>query len=85
MGAHQVDVGLGDGSHADLVIGSGEESSKCAGKSHGALTGGAADGNSDLRQQKDVSNVNSFSLRRFLQPLTNDELAIKGSDYRAGE
>lgn len=51
MGPHQVDISLGDGSHTDLVIGSGQESSKCAGKSNGTVTGGAADGNSYLQQQ----------------------------------
>lgn len=49
MGAHQVDVGLGDGSHTNLVVGSGEERSKSAGKCNGAVTGGAADGNSYLQ------------------------------------
>lgn len=54
MGAHQVDISLGDGPHTDLVIGSGEESSECAGKSNGPLTGGAADGHSHLQQPKEM-------------------------------
>lgn len=54
MGAHQVDIGLGDGSHTDLVIGSGQESSECAGKSNSSVTGGAADGNSHLRQPEEI-------------------------------
>lgn len=58
MGAHQVDIRLGDGTHADLVIGSGEESSKCAGKGNGTITGGAADGNSYLQQPEEVFKFN---------------------------
>ena len=49
MGAHKVYIGLGDGGHADLVISSGEEGSKSAGKRHGAVSGGTADGNTDLQ------------------------------------
>ena len=49
MGAHQVDVGLGDGAHADLVVRSGEEGREGAGEGHRAVSGGAADGHTDLR------------------------------------
>lgn len=62
VGTHQVDIRLGDGSHTDLVIGSGEESSECAGKSNGTVTGGAADGNSYLQQPGEIFKCisNSF-------------------------
>lgn len=58
VGAHQVDISLGDGSHTDLVIGSGEESSKCAGKSNSAVTGGTANGNSHLQQPEEIFKCN---------------------------
>ena len=49
MGAHQVDIGLRDGTHADLIVRSGEEGCKRAGKRHRAVSGGAADGHTDLQ------------------------------------
>lgn len=58
VGAHQVDIRLGDGSHTDLVIGSGEESSERAGKSNGTVTGGAADGDSHLQQPEEIFEFN---------------------------
>lgn len=42
MGPGEVAVGLGDGAHADLIIGAGEESRECAHEGHGALTCGTA-------------------------------------------
>lgn len=75
MGPHQVDISLGDGAHTDLVIGSGQESSECAGKSNRTVTGGTADGNSYLQQQgrhqqyKFILTTEALSLKL----LTNDK------------
>lgn len=46
---HQVNVGLGDGSHTDLVIGSGQERGKRAGECDRAIACGTANGNTDLQ------------------------------------
>lgn len=54
---HQVDIGLGDGSHTDLVIGSGEEGGERAGKRNCAVTGGTANSNSDLSEQEKTSRI----------------------------
>lgn len=45
---HQVDIGLRNGSHTDLIIGSGEERCKGAGKCNSAITRSTADSNSYL-------------------------------------
>lgn len=55
MGPYQVDIRLGDCSHTDLVIGSGEEGSKRAGERNRAVTGGTANGHSYLQQQAHTS------------------------------
>lgn len=55
VGADQVHIGLGDGSHTDLVIASGEEGGKRAGKCNRAVPGGAANGHSHLQQQVKTS------------------------------
>lgn len=96
MGAHQVDISLGDGPHADLVIGSGEESSECAGKSNGTVTGGAADGNSHLQQPReifklilktDVPPMASSSKRLGLSRwrMNRNRLDLFGADYGTEE
>ena len=62
MGPHQVDICLGDGSHTDLVVGSGEEGSERAGKRYRAVAGGTADGHAHLQQQATTS-VTRVSLK----------------------
>lgn len=49
VGAAEVDVALGDGRHAQLVVGSGEESGKSAGKDHVAVPHGTTDSHAHLR------------------------------------
>lgn len=48
VGATQIDVALGDGSHAELVVGPGEEGGQGAGVHNIPLTGSAASGNTHL-------------------------------------
>lgn len=50
VGPYQVDIWLGDGSHTDLVIGSGEKGSKRAGKHNRAVSGGTANGHTHLQR-----------------------------------
>lgn len=49
MGAAEVDVALGDGRHAQLVVGSGEESGKSAGKDHVTVAHGTSDSHAHLQ------------------------------------
>lgn len=51
MGTGKVDVRLGDGSHADLIIGPGEEGGECAGKCYSSVPGGTTNGNTDLESK----------------------------------
>ena len=46
--ATQVDVALGDGRHAQLVVRPREEGGEGGGEHHAAVAGGAAHGNADL-------------------------------------
>ena len=43
MRATEVDVGLRDGAHADLIVSAGQEAGECTDKRHSAMAGGAAD------------------------------------------
>lgn len=47
--SYEVDVRLRDGSHTNLIIGSGEECGECAGKCNHTVTGGTADGHAHLQ------------------------------------
>lgn len=49
MRAAQVDVALGDGGHAQLVVGAREEGGQRAGKHHVPLPRGTAHGNAHLK------------------------------------
>lgn len=51
VGTGKVDVRLGDGSHADLIIGPGEEGGECAGKCYSSVPGGTTNGNTDLESK----------------------------------
>lgn len=55
VGAAEVDVALGDGRHAQLVVGSGEESGKRAGKDHVAVPHGTTHGHAHLRGEVNTS------------------------------
>ena len=44
MGSAEIDVGLGDGGHADLVVGARQEGRKGGDKGHGATSSLAANG-----------------------------------------
>lgn len=61
MGPHQVNVGLGDGSHTDLVIGSGQERGKGAGECDCAIARGTANGNADLQRTENGVSQSSFT------------------------
>lgn len=50
MGAAEVDVAVGDRSHADLVERPREEGGKGAGKGHSPVTGGTANCNAHLKE-----------------------------------
>lgn len=52
VGAAEVDVALGDGRHAQLVVGSGEESGKSAGKDHVTVPHGTTDSHAHLQGRK---------------------------------
>lgn len=51
VGAAQVDVALGDGRHAELVVGSGEEGGKGAGKHHVSVSNGTTDRHAHLQDR----------------------------------
>ena len=57
MGAYQVDIGLRDSGHADLVIGPGEEGGKGAGEWYSAVTGATSNGNADLKRKAFFSYI----------------------------
>lgn len=57
VGPHKVDIGLRNGSHSDLVIGSGEEGRKRADKYHSAVSSSAANCHSHLQQQSVNENT----------------------------
>ena len=73
VGAHQVNVGLGDGSHADLVVGSGEEGCERAGEGDGAVAAGTADGHAHLHtgERAVELEVRGFKRRKKLLPFSN--------------
>lgn len=47
MGAHVVDVGEGDGTHSDLVVGPGEKGCKGAAEGDASVAGGHTDGHTN--------------------------------------
>lgn len=66
MGAYKVDIGLGDGTHPDLVISSAEEASKGADKCHSTISAGCSDGHSNqVLFRNEAFNVPVW--KRFLQ------------------
>lgn len=52
VGATQIDVALGDGSHAELVVGTCEEGGECAGEHHVTIPRGAAHRNAHLTEEE---------------------------------
>ena len=57
VGATQVDVALGDGSHAQLVVGAGEEGGKGGGKDHVPVSGGTAHRHTHLQERQGRGTV----------------------------
>lgn len=52
MGATEVDVALGDGGHAELVEGSGEERGEGAGKHHATVSNRTTDRHAHLQERR---------------------------------
>lgn len=52
VGAAEVDVALGDGGHAELVVGSGEECGEGAGEHHVTVAHSAADRHAHLHERE---------------------------------
>lgn len=75
--AHQVDVGLGDGRHADLVVGSGEEGSERAGERHRAVTCSAANGDAHLQQRSKERESLRVDLHRPLLQAFHEAVNVK--------
>lgn len=63
--AAEVDVALGDGSHADLVECPREEGGKGAGKSNGPVTSGTTNCNAHLKEGHWTRTVNSSFISCF--------------------
>lgn len=55
VGPNKIDVGLRDGSHPDLIKGSGQKGSEGASKSHGATTGDTSQRHTHLHHKKGES------------------------------
>lgn len=65
VGAAEVDVAVGDGSHADLVERPREEGGKSAGKSNGPVTSGTTNCNAHLEEGHWTRTVNSSFISGF--------------------
>lgn len=65
VGAAEVDVAVGDGSHADLVKRPREEGGKGAGKSNGPVTSGTTNCNAHLKEGHWIRTVNSSFITGF--------------------